>query len=43
MMNQLVSQKQLDNEWVDLIFLAKAMGITSEEVRQFLQNNSDEK
>lgn len=32
-----VQEKALDQEWIELIFLAKMMGITIEEIRSFFR------
>lgn len=31
---------QLDQEWVELILLAKKIGLTQKEIRAFLQNHA---
>ncbi|UTI42444.1 DNA-binding anti-repressor SinI [Niallia sp. RD1] len=35
--------KQLDNEWILLIFKAKQLGLTVEEIQKFLKLNQKEK
>lgn len=40
MIDQIVSKPPLDQEWVELILLAKTMGYTPEEIREFFQKHS---
>lgn len=39
MLDQVVPVTQLDPEWVELILIAKTMGLTPSEIRQFLQKS----
>ncbi|MFD2629184.1 anti-repressor SinI family protein [Oceanobacillus kapialis] len=38
-MEKIVEQVSLDREWVELIKRAKHLGMTPEEIRQFLQQS----
>ncbi|WP_156960099.1 anti-repressor SinI family protein [Oceanobacillus manasiensis] len=38
-MEKIVEQVSLDGEWVELIKRAKNLGMTTEEIRQFLQQS----
>jgi DNA-binding transcriptional MerR regulator len=37
-MTATVDEKELDNEWLDLILEARELGITYEEIKEFLNN-----
>ncbi len=39
-MTVLVSEKELDKEWVELIRKAQKMGLSIKEIRDFLKNSS---
>jgi len=39
-MKMILAAEQLDKEWVDLIFAARDIGISIEEIRVFLENCS---
>jgi DNA-binding transcriptional MerR regulator len=38
-MTATVDEKELDNEWLDLILEARELGITYEEIKEFLNNS----
>ncbi|MBM7602631.1 DNA-binding transcriptional MerR regulator [Metabacillus crassostreae] len=38
MLSSIVSANNLDKEWVDLILIALELGISSEEIQDFLNN-----
>ena len=40
--NEPAQETALDPEWIELIFLAKTIGFTLEEVRSFLTNNNNQ-
>ncbi|MBM7602742.1 DNA-binding transcriptional MerR regulator [Metabacillus crassostreae] len=39
MLSSLVSANNLDKEWVDLILIALELGISAEEIKDFLNNS----
>ena len=42
-MKTLPGNQKLDDEWVSLIKKAKALGLSTEEVKRFLQKNQKQK
>ncbi|WP_082028244.1 anti-repressor SinI family protein [Bacillus badius] len=40
MFNSLISQNELDKEWVELILHARDLGISIDEIREFLNQSS---
>jgi DNA-binding transcriptional MerR regulator len=41
MLTSLLDEKELDKEWLDLILEARNLGITVDEIKDFLKNPSN--
>ena len=41
MLTTLIDEKELDKEWLDLILEARNLGITVDEIKDFLKNPSN--